>query len=74
MFLIVIATSDPKQLYIQILLKPDVYSPFLKHVVEELATIFGYIEKKRIIKDEINVFIIYINTSTLIKSISRVNK
>jgi len=32
MFLIVIALSEPKQLYIQILLKPDEYSPFLKHV------------------------------------------
>ena len=32
MFLIVIALSEPKQLYIQILLKPEVYSPFLKHV------------------------------------------
>jgi len=31
-FLIVIALSEPKQLYIQILLNPEVYSPFLKHV------------------------------------------
>ena len=31
-FLIVIALSEPKQLYTQILLKPEVYSPFIKHV------------------------------------------
>ena len=31
-FLIVIALSEPRQLYIQILLNPEVYSPFLKHV------------------------------------------
>tara|TARA_B100000674_G_C37128896_1_gene596871 strand:+ start:98 stop:307 length:210 start_codon:yes stop_codon:yes gene_type:complete len=39
---IVIATSEPKQLYVQILLKPDVYSLLKKQVTAEFATRVGY--------------------------------
>ena len=44
MFLIVIALSEPKQLYIQILLNPEIYSPFLKHVTA-YASFIKYINR-----------------------------
>ena len=38
---IVIATSEPKQLYVQILLNPEVYSLLKKQVTAALATKVG---------------------------------
>ena len=65
MFLIVIATSEPRQLYIQILLNPEIYSPFLKHVTAASATIIGYIAESKYIYKAVtaifNFFIVHFN-------------